>query len=67
MKSILGNLTFVEVYLDDIIIHSIYFTSHIKHCIEVFKILLEADLKINPSKCVWASPKVYVFGHIVSS
>ncbi|CAF1105606.1 unnamed protein product, partial [Brachionus calyciflorus] len=66
MKMIFGDLTFVEVYIDDIIVHSIDFTSHLEHIREVFRKLRNANLRLNPDKCAWFSKEVKVLGHIVS-
>lgn len=66
MQMILGDLPFVEVYMDDITIHSKSFHEHISHIRQVFKRLREANLRINPSKCTWFANEIKVLGHIVS-
>ncbi len=48
MNIVLGNLPFVEIYLDDITVHSKTFKEHIKNIKIVKKRLKEANLKINP-------------------
>ena len=63
---ILGNLDFVEIYLDDITIHSKDFKTHVEHIKYVLNALNEANLKINLEKCKWCAREIKVLGHIVS-
>ena len=42
---------FVEVYLDDVIIHSRSKEEHIKHVQTILQKIREANLKLKPSKC----------------
>jgi hypothetical protein len=51
MYQILGDLPYVQIYLDDITIHSRSFNEHIKHLHVVCDRLREANLKINALKC----------------
>ena len=53
MHQILGNLPFVEIYLDDITIYSKTLEEHFKHIETVIRKLKEAGLIIKPSKCTW--------------
>ena len=67
MQMILGNLTgFVEIYLDDVTIHSKTFEEHVEHIETVLKKLKEAGLKLNPEKCIWFANEVKILGHYVS-
>ena len=66
MHMILGNLDFVEIYLDDITIHSKDFKTHVEHIKYVLNALNEANLKINLEKCKWCAREIKVLGHIVS-
>ena len=66
MNMVFGNLPFVEVYLDDITVHSNSLEQHIKDLIVVFNKLKEANLKINAEKCIWCTKSVKVLGHTVS-
>ena len=50
MHQVLGNLKFVEIYLDDIPIHSKTFDEHMSHIKIVFDKLREANVKINHEK-----------------
>ena len=65
MHMILGHLPFVEIYLDDVVIHSASFKSHLKHIAEVCKILKNADLKLNGGKCTWLRKEVKILGHLI--
>ena len=67
MNSVLGDLSFVKLYIDDIIIHSRDIEMHLKHIEIVLNRLREANLKLNPSKCVWLEKEVRILGHIVSA
>ena len=66
MHQAFGHLDFIQIYLDDITIHSKSFEQHIQHISEVFKILQHLDLRINWAKCAWCQRKVQLLGHIVS-
>lgn len=55
------------VYLDDIIVYSKSFTSHLLHLREVFERLRAANLKLKPSKCDFAQSQVTFLGHVVSA
>ena len=58
MQQVLGDLKFVEIYIDDITIHSASFEEHLEHLYVVFQRLKEANLKVNPSKCDWFAAKL---------
>jgi len=66
MNIVLGGLEFVEVYLDDITIHSETLEQHIRHLQIVFKKFRDARLKINGKKCIWCSRSINVLGHTVT-
>jgi hypothetical protein len=66
MHYILGHLQFVEVYLDDITIHSKNIEEHFKHIEQVGDILKRSNLRIKQSKCKWISTNAEILGHIVS-
>jgi hypothetical protein len=63
MYQVLGHLKFVQIYLDDVTIHSHTFREHQEHLKEVFHCLRTACLKINFSKCVWFQSQVPILGH----
>jgi hypothetical protein len=65
MDSLLKHLPFVFCYLDDIIIASHSLEEHIEHLRQIFTILQENGLQINPAKCVFAAAAVEFLGHRV--
>ncbi|CAF0753556.1 unnamed protein product [Brachionus calyciflorus] len=66
MHKIFGVRPYVEIYLDDIIIHSKSLDEHVEHIFLVAKLLRNAPLKIKPSKCSWFAKKARILGHVVS-
>jgi hypothetical protein len=65
MDSLLKHLPFVFCYLDDIIIASNSLEEHIVHLRQIFTILQENGLQINPVKCVFGAAAVEFLGHRV--
>jgi hypothetical protein len=60
-----GGLPFVFCYLDDIIITSHTLEEHHEHLRQIFTILQENGLQINPAKCVFAAAAAVEFlGHL---
>ncbi len=57
---------FVLVYLDDIIFYSKNATNHFGHLREAFIKCREFNVSLNPSKCVFATNRGKLMGHIVS-
>lgn len=55
-------LTYVLIYLDDINIFSKTFDKHFCHLKEVFKCLLNANLKLKPKKCYFFKYKIEFLG-----
>ena len=66
MFQVLGGRDYVEIYLDDITIHSKTFEEHLRHITLVAKALKEANLRIKPSKCKWVCSEISLLGHVVS-
>jgi hypothetical protein len=64
MDSLLKHLPFVFCYLDDIIIASNSLEEHIQHLRQIFTILQENGLQINPAKCVFAAAAVEFLGRV---
>ena len=58
---------FAMVYLDDIIIYSPNFDTHLTHIAEVLFLIQKSGLKISLSKCNFAKDKLKYLGHIVST
>lgn len=67
MDSILGDLTFVYVYLDDILIASRSQSDHLSHLRIVFKRLADNGLVINKKKCVFGQSELTFLGHVISA
>lgn len=55
------------VYLDDVIIYSKDFSTHLDHLEKVFKALGRYGLKLRPEKCKLFQKKVKFLAHEVSS
>ena len=68
MELVLTGLTWKTCvpYLDDCIIFSTTPEEHLSRLRQVFQRFLQANLKINPSKCAFIQTKVQFLGHIVS-
>lgn len=60
------NWKFVLCYIDDILVFSPDFETHLQHLDQVFQRLREAKLTLKPSKCSFAVDKVVFLGHILS-
>ena len=58
---------FCFVYLDDILVCSETFQSHLEHLESVFDRLRKAGLTLKPKKCFFAQSEVKYLGHLVSS
>lgn len=66
INMVLGNLPFIQTYLDDFVIFSDTFEQHCEHIETVFKALAKAGLKVNAEKCTWFAKEIKLLGHIVS-
>jgi hypothetical protein len=68
MDMVLSGLQWTHclVYLDDVIVFSCDFTSHLDKLHQVFLRLQKAGLKVKPTKCVFFQKEVPFLGHIVS-
>ena len=68
MTKVLRNLNFkvALVYIDDVLIFSKNFQEHLQHLHLVFSSLRSANLKLHPSKCIFAKKEVKYLGHIIS-
>jgi len=53
------------IYLDDVIVISPDFKTHVSRLREVFERLRGAGLKLKPSKCALLQPEVKYLGHVV--
>ena len=66
METTLGDLPFVQVYLDDIIIFSSTVSEHLARLEHVLQRLRDCGLKLKPSKCHLFCTQVKYLGHIIS-
>ncbi|UYV65945.1 hypothetical protein LAZ67_3005963, partial [Cordylochernes scorpioides] len=68
MENMLGNLRWqiCLCYLDDVIIYSSDFSTHLKRIEAVLKCFREADLKLNNKKCQFAFEELEILGHITN-
>jgi hypothetical protein len=57
----------VVVYLDDVLIFSKTLDEHISHVRSVLKLLLQANLLAQPTKCLFGVPQLEFLGHVVTS
>ena len=60
------NWKFVLCYVDDILVFSDSFESHLDHLGQVFSCLTKANLTLKPSKCNFAVKEVKYLGHIIT-
>jgi hypothetical protein len=67
MDKLFRHLPFKFVYLDDILIASRDLAKHMRHLRQVFKILQDAGLQINPAKCTFSVSSLTFLGHNVDS
>jgi len=67
MEQVLSGLHWktLLIYLDDVIVISPDFQTHVSRLREVFERLRGAGLKLKPSKCALFQPKVKYLGHVV--
>jgi cleavage and polyadenylation specificity factor subunit 1 len=63
MDMVCKNLSFVFVYLDDILIASRNRREHLEHLRQIFQRLQEHGLFINPSKCQFGCTDIEFLGH----
>jgi hypothetical protein len=66
MSDILGDLPYVRVYIDDIIVFSLSLAEHTVHLTEVLIRLNSNRLRVQPPKCRLFRPAVPYLGHVVS-
>uniref|UniRef100_A0A0P4ZJF0 RNA-directed DNA polymerase n=2 Tax=Daphnia magna TaxID=35525 RepID=A0A0P4ZJF0_9CRUS len=65
LRDVLGNKALV--YLDDVIIFSDTFESHLNDIREIFNLLKAANLKLKLNKCQFAKRSVNYLGHVIST
>ena len=58
-------LTFATANMDDVIIYSKIWDEHLTHITAVLDRLREANLTVNPTKCIWGGRTMTFLGHQV--
>lgn len=66
MDSVLGDLSFVYVYLDDILVASQTREDHVKHLRILFRRLADTGLVINKKKCELGRSTIAFLGHEIT-
>lgn len=64
---LLRDLPFVRAYLDDFLIFSPDHETHLRHLRQLFQVLQNAGLRINPDKCLLGQPEVSFLGYSVTA
>ena len=64
MDKILRDLSYVTIYLDDILVHSVNEETHKAHLMEVFDRLTTAGVTLCGKKCRIGMTSVAYLGHI---
>ena len=57
----------MEVYIDDMLVKSIKAELHVAHLAELFQVLKNYNMKLNPTKCAFGVSTVKFLGFIVNS
>jgi hypothetical protein len=65
MDSLLGNLPFAFVYLDDILVTSTSTTKHRRHLATMFSRLQDNGLVVNADKCTFGLSSMEFLGHSI--
>jgi hypothetical protein len=65
MDSLLGNLPFAFVYLDDILVASPSAADHRQHLAAVFSLLQDNGLVVNADKCTFGLSSMEFLGHSI--
>ncbi|KAG0420227.1 Retrovirus-related Pol polyprotein from transposon 17.6 [Dictyocoela roeselum] len=66
MHGIFSELKFVEIYLDDILVHSKNEEEHLGHLEEVLKTLKQNNISLNFEKSKFLVQEVSYLGHVIS-
>ena len=66
MDEILGDLDFLFLYMDDVLVASRSMGEHEQHFRELFRRLAAHDLVVSPAKCQYGQTKIEFLGHEVT-
>jgi len=61
------NFKYALVFIDGILCHSSDLHTHFAHLSSIFERLREANVKLNPKKCHFATTKIDYLGHTISA
>ena len=67
MRDVLGEIEDVEIFVDDILIHSPSWEAHLEAISLVLEKLRKRNLTVKPSKCEFGQYSVEFLGHIVGN
>lgn len=67
MELILAEAKNVITFIDDVLIHSRTHQEHIPHVSNALRCIKKANLKLNPSKCIFGASEVAYLGHTLTS
>jgi hypothetical protein len=67
MDSLLGDLPFAFVYLDDILVASHNADVHRRHLCQVFSLLEQSSLIVNAENCIFGKSSIEFLGHQISA
>ena len=67
MYTLLGDLSFIEIYVDDLILHATTYWEHIENIKVVLNRLKDAGLKINGLKTVFCAKRIKLLGHVIEN
>ena len=67
MDSILGDLPYYFMYVDDILVFSTSLEQHVDHLRQVLLLCRQHGLMIGLPKCEFAVPKIQFLGHVLSA
>ncbi|KAJ8336791.1 hypothetical protein SKAU_G00380110 [Synaphobranchus kaupii] len=59
-------MSFVFVYLDDILVASSSEGEHLTHLRDLFTRLNQHGLILNPAKCLFGLPSIHFLGHLIN-
>ena len=65
MREVMRDIEGVEMFVDDVLIHSPSFSQHLETLRVVFERLRQYNLTIKPSKCLIGHEKVPYLGHVI--
>ena len=66
IRQILGDFENVDTYIDDIIVYTEDWESHVQTLRQVFKKLEEFNLTVKPTKCILGETTIDFIGHVIS-